>query len=72
MRVRQFLSDTLIHIYPYSGIARLRFGEFDPRQPRPENFPARTELAYADGPFNPRAAVHYPFPRPSGPSYVSK
>ena len=34
------------------------------RQPRPENFPARTELAYADGPFNPQDRSALPFPAP--------
>jgi hypothetical protein len=33
------------------GMACLVFGEFDPGQPMPENFPARTALAYAAGAF---------------------
>jgi hypothetical protein len=33
------------------GIACLAFGTFDPGQPVPENFPARTALAYAAGAF---------------------
>ena len=33
------------------GMACLAFGEFDPGQPVPENFPARTALAYAAGAF---------------------
>jgi uncharacterized membrane protein len=33
------------------GIACLVFGEFDPGQPMPEHFPARTALAYAAGAF---------------------
>ena len=33
------------------GMASLAFGDFDPGQPVPENFPARTALAYAAGAF---------------------
>ncbi len=33
------------------GLACLAFGEFDPGQPVPENFPARMALAYAAGAF---------------------
>jgi uncharacterized membrane protein YphA (DoxX/SURF4 family) len=33
------------------GMACLVFGEFDPGQPMPEHFPARTALAYAAGAF---------------------
>jgi uncharacterized membrane protein len=33
------------------GLACLAFGQFDPGQPVPENFPARTALAYAAGAF---------------------
>ncbi|MGO9126642.1 MAG: hypothetical protein ACLP6G_17370 [Terriglobales bacterium] len=33
------------------GMACLAFGAFDPGQPMPENFPARTALAYASGAF---------------------
>jgi uncharacterized membrane protein len=33
------------------GMASLVFGEFDPGQPVPENFPARVALAYAAGAF---------------------
>src|ERR1700722_4986307 len=33
------------------GMACLAFGEFDPGQPMPEHFPARTALAYASGAF---------------------
>ena len=33
------------------GMACLAFGEFDPGQPMPEHFPARTALAYATGAF---------------------
>jgi uncharacterized membrane protein len=33
------------------GMACLAFGSFDPGQPMPENFPARTALAYASGAF---------------------
>ena len=33
------------------GMACLAFGDFDPGQPVPENFPARTALAYAAGAF---------------------
>ncbi|MGB6384627.1 MAG: DoxX family membrane protein [Terriglobales bacterium] len=33
------------------GIASLAFGNFDPGQPVPKNFPARTVLAYAAGVF---------------------
>jgi uncharacterized membrane protein len=33
------------------GMACLAFGEFDPGQPVPEHFPARTALAYAAGAF---------------------
>src|SRR3984893_5603710 len=33
------------------GIASLAFGDFDPGQPVPEHFPARTALAYAAGVF---------------------
>src|ERR1700730_1276208 len=33
------------------GIASLAFGDFDPGQPVPEDFPARTALAYAAGVF---------------------
>jgi uncharacterized membrane protein YphA (DoxX/SURF4 family) len=33
------------------GMACLAFGEFDSGQPMPENFPARTALAYAAGAF---------------------
>ena len=33
------------------GAACLVFGEFDPGQPMPEHFPARTALAYAAGAF---------------------
>src|SRR5580700_9050290 len=33
------------------GMACLVFGEFDPGQPMPEHFPARTVLAYAAGAF---------------------
>jgi uncharacterized membrane protein len=33
------------------GMACLVFGEFDPGQPMPENFPGRTALAYAVGAF---------------------
>src|SRR5277367_1666068 len=33
------------------GLACLAFGEFDPGQPVPENFPARIALAYAAGAF---------------------
>lgn len=33
------------------GIATLAFGTFDPGQPVPEHFPARTALAYAVGAF---------------------
>jgi uncharacterized membrane protein len=33
------------------GMACLVFGEFDPGQPMPENFPGRTALAYAAGAF---------------------
>jgi uncharacterized membrane protein len=33
------------------GITCLVFGEFDPGQPMPEHFPARTALAYAAGAF---------------------
>ena len=31
------------------GLACLAFGDFDPGQPVPEHFPARTVLAYASG-----------------------
>src|SRR5580704_7633457 len=31
------------------GVACLAFGDFDPGQPVPKNFPARTALAYAAG-----------------------
>ena len=33
------------------GLACLAFGDFDPGQPVPKNFPARTALAYAAGAF---------------------
>jgi uncharacterized membrane protein len=33
------------------GMACLAFGDFDPGQPMPEHFPARTALAYAAGAF---------------------
>src|SRR5580700_2636871 len=33
------------------GVACLAFGDFDPGQPVPEHFPARTALAYAAGGF---------------------
>jgi uncharacterized membrane protein YphA (DoxX/SURF4 family) len=33
------------------GMACLAFGDFDPGQPAPKNFPARTALAYAAGAF---------------------
>src|ERR1700685_1980648 len=33
------------------GMACLAFGDFDPGQPVPEHFPARTALAYAAGAF---------------------
>jgi uncharacterized membrane protein YphA (DoxX/SURF4 family) len=33
------------------GMASLAFGDFDPGQPMPKNFPARTALAYAAGAF---------------------
>jgi len=33
------------------GMASLAFGDFDPGQPMPEHFPARTALAYAAGAF---------------------
>jgi len=33
------------------GVASLVFGDFDPGQPMPEHFPARTALAYAAGAF---------------------
>jgi uncharacterized membrane protein YphA (DoxX/SURF4 family) len=33
------------------GMACLAFGDFDPGQPAPENFPGRTVLAYAAGAF---------------------
>src|SRR5271165_5443299 len=33
------------------GVACLAFGDFDPGQPVPQNFPARTALAYAAGAF---------------------
>ena len=33
------------------GMACLAFGDFDPGQPMPEHFPARTALAYAAGTF---------------------
>jgi uncharacterized membrane protein YphA (DoxX/SURF4 family) len=33
------------------GMASLAFGDFDPGQPMPEKFPARTALAYAAGVF---------------------
>jgi hypothetical protein len=39
------------------GMACLAFGDFDPRQPVPENFPARTALAYAAGAFMAVAAA---------------
>ena len=39
------------------GMACLAFGDFDPGQPVPENFPARTALAYAAGAFMVAAAA---------------
>jgi hypothetical protein len=39
------------------GMASLAFGDFDPGQPMPEKFPARTALAYAAGVFMVFAAV---------------
>lgn len=39
------------------GLACLAFGDFDPGQPVPANFPARTALAYAAGAFLVVAAV---------------
>src|SRR5271163_3025342 len=39
------------------GLACLAFGEFDPGQPVPENFPARIALAYAAGAFMVAAAA---------------
>jgi uncharacterized membrane protein YphA (DoxX/SURF4 family) len=39
------------------GMACLAFGHFDPGQPVPKNFPARTALAYAAGAFMVVAAV---------------
>ncbi|WP_263352686.1 hypothetical protein [Acidicapsa acidisoli] len=39
------------------GIACLTFGNFDPGQPMPKNFPARIVLAYAAGAFMVAAAV---------------
>jgi uncharacterized membrane protein len=33
------------------GLASLAFGDFDPGQPMPDKFPARTALAYASGAF---------------------
>jgi uncharacterized membrane protein len=39
------------------GMASLVFGEFDPGQPMPEHFPARTALAYATGAFMAVAAA---------------
>src|SRR5580700_4269602 len=45
------------------GLASLAFGTFDPGQPVPENFPARTALAYAAGAFMVAAATALGFPR---------
>jgi uncharacterized membrane protein len=39
------------------GVACLAFGDFDPGQPVPENFPARSALAYAAGAFMVAAAA---------------
>jgi uncharacterized membrane protein YphA (DoxX/SURF4 family) len=39
------------------GMACLAFGDFDPGQPVPKNFPARTALAYAAGAFMVAAAA---------------
>jgi uncharacterized membrane protein len=39
------------------GLASLAFGDFDPGQPVPQNFPARTALAYAAGAFMVAAAA---------------
>lgn len=39
------------------GVACLAFGDFDSGQPVPENFPARTALAYAAGAFTVLAAA---------------
>jgi uncharacterized membrane protein len=49
------------HIYGLGvmalGLACLAFGEFDPGQPVPENFPARAVLVYAAGAFMVAAAI---------------
>jgi uncharacterized membrane protein len=45
------------------GLASLAFGTFDPGQPVPENFPARTALAYAAGAFMVAAAAALECPR---------
>src|ERR1700730_14914196 len=45
------------------GRACLAFGNFDPGQPVPENFPARTALAYAAGAFMVLAAAAVEWPR---------
>ena len=51
------------------GVACLAFGDFDPGQPVPENFPARSALAYAAGAF--RSSRPLPSsgaePRPGAP-----
>jgi uncharacterized membrane protein len=45
------------------GLAGLAFGDFDPGQPVPANFPARTALAYAAGAFMVVAAAALEWPR---------
>jgi hypothetical protein len=49
---REQTSERIVAVW---RIACLAFGEFDPGQPVPEDFPARTPLALTAGPFNPRA-----------------
>jgi len=52
------------------GMACLAFGDFDPGQPVPEHFPARTALAYAAGAFMVVAAAAVVWraePRPGAP-----
>jgi hypothetical protein len=48
------------------GVACLAFGDFDPGQPVPEHFPARTALAYAAGAFMVVAAAAVEWRRITG------